>query len=555
MTDSARFCVWPHLGLRALCLALLFALLWAAPAQANHIGPLLEQRLDVDASQAQSEQARKELLALRQFYEGRGFAPAWVGESGIDAPGRTLADVLTTVDLDGLQPVNYEADKIKALADSTDPADMAELEFTLSRSLVHYGRDLSAGRVEPNEVDSELYIYPDPVQSLNLISSAASATDLAGYLASLAPQTDEYARLKQALADYRAIAAAGGWSRLPEGETLKPGMRDPQVASLQKRLVEAGDLEAPGADPDLFDPKLEAAVKHFQYRHGLDIDGAVGKMTRAALNVPVEQRIEQMLLNMERRRWMPDDLGQRYVFVNLADFYLKVVDEPKTIFDSRVVIGKTYHRTPVFSNEMTYLEINPYWNVPPSIARKEILPKVRKDVAYLAENNMKVLSDWGANATPLDPAKINWATMSASNFSYKFRQDPGPENALGRVKFMFPNQFNVYLHDTPSRSLFQRAVRSFSHGCIRVEKPLELAGVVLGLEGPAGWDQAAVQGAVDSRERQIVRLERPLPVHITYLTAWVNKDGSVHFRDDIYGRDGHLAAALRRSNATGRIDG
>ena len=258
-----------------------------------------------------------------------------------------------------------------------------------------------------------------------------------------------------------------------------------------------------------------------------------------------------MLLNMERRRWMPDDLGRRYIFVNLADFVLKVVDGPKTIYDSRVVVGKPYHRTPVFSGDMTYIVINPYWHVPPSIARNEILPAVIKDPGYLAKKNFTVLSSWGADASVLDPNSIDWPSLKGKRVAYKFRQDPGDGNALGRIKFMFPNQFNVYLHDTPSKSLFARTVRSFSHGCIRVQNPANLAEVVLA--GMEGWSLASIKASIGSKKRKIVRLDEPLPVHLTYLTAWVNKDSSVHFRDDIYSRDKRLREALVRSNVSGRV--
>ncbi len=541
-------------GLLAAAIA---SIAWCGPggqaraAALDEIVSSLELHFDDQASIPQSEFERLELLALRQFYEGRGFVPAWVDETGVTEQGRTLSRLLSAADLEGMVPANYGAEAIEAGLQAETPAELVALDFLMSRSLMHYGRDLSAGRVQPNKVDAELFIHPDPVKSLNLLSEAAATSDLQGFLLSLAPRSPNYARLKAALTIYRAVAEKGGWSTVPPGETLKPGMRDPRVRLLRRRLIEAGELETGGADPELFDPDVEAAVKSFQVRHGLDVDGAVGKMTLAALNVPVEARIEQMLLNMERRRWMPDDLGARYIFVNLADFQLKLVDGPKTVFDSRVVVGLPYHRTPVFSGEMSYLVINPYWHVPPSIARNEILPKVKKDVNYLAEKNIRVLSDWSANASILDPAKIDWQSVTKQNLRYKFRQDAGDSNALGRIKFMFPNKHDVYLHDTPARALFQKSVRSFSHGCIRVQDPPGLAEFVL--NGMDGWDRDKVLAAIETGERQIVRLKNRLPVHITYLTAWVNKDGSVHFRDDIYGRDKRLREALERSNVTGEL--
>ena len=533
------------------CLIALALLIPPHLARAAALPAALEARLDLETTLPQAAEGQQELLAIREFYEGRGFQPAWVGESAVEARGRDLVAVIAGSAADGLVPANYGAAALEAGSAASGTNALADFEFTLTRALVHFGRDLSAGRVQPNKVNSEVFIYPDPVESLKLLTTLASSGDPVGYLASLAPQSANYARLKAALADYRRIEQAGGWSRLPDGETLKPGMRSPQIALLRQRLIEAGDLESAGGDPEFYDIDLEAAVKWFQYRHGLDQDGAVGKMTRAALNVPVSVRIDQMLLNMERRRWMPDDLGRRYIFVNLADFILKVVDGPKTIYDSRVVVGKPYHRTPVFSGDMTYIVINPYWHVPPSIARNEILPAVIKDPGYFAKKNFKVLSSWGADAAELDPSSIDWPSLKGKRIAYKFRQDPGDGNALGRIKFMFPNQFNVYLHDTPSKSLFARTVRSFSHGCIRVQNPADLGAVVL--QGMEGWSLESIKAAIGTNKRQIVRLESPLPVHLTYLTAWVNKDSSVHFRGDIYSRDKRLREALERSNVSGRV--
>ena len=239
---------------------------------------------------------------------------------------------------------------------------------------------------------------------------------------------------------------------------------------------------------------------------------------------------------------MPDDFGQRYVFVNLADFHLKVVDEPKTIFVTRVVVGKPFFRTPVFSKDMSYLVVNPYWNVPPSIARNEILPKIKENANYLAEKNFELLSDWSSDAYAIDPTTIDWSRMTRGNFTYKVRQGPGAGNALGRLKFMFPNPFNIYLHDTPAKTLFDRYERTFSHGCVRVQHPQDFAAVILG--GQSDWDPARIEAAIETGVSQVVSLAEPLPVHITYLTAWTNKDGTVHFRDDVYGRDVPLRTAL-----------
>jgi len=521
------------------------AALWLPAASASADGDMaaaLRLRLDVEAAATDSDIGDLDLIAVRRFYAERGFQPVWVDPSGATPRARAVVDMIGRAAEDGLDPADYDAAALAGRLGAVTSEDRADLEVRLSRALVLFGNDLRAGRVVPGEIESSLFVYPQRIDAFEVLSAAFAAPDATVYIAGLAPSSPEYLRLKQALADYRALAAGGGWSRLPEGETLKPGMRDERVPLLRRRLVEAGDLAGAEAESDQFDAPLEAAVTRFQRRHGLTPDGAVGRMTMAALDVPVEDRIDQMLLNMERRRWMPRDLGERYVFVNMADFELKVVDGPQTVLDDRVVVGTPFQQTPEFSEMMTYIVVNPYWNIPPSIAGKEMLPKIRKDAGYLARNRIEVLSDWTESGRPVDPATIDWSRLSARHFPYKLRQVPGADNALGRLKFMFPNRFNIYLHDTPARTLFERTVRSFSHGCIRVQHPVDLAAVLL--DGADGWTKDRIEAAIATGERQVISLPRPLPVHLTYLTAWVNKDGAVNFRDDIYGRDGRLREAL-----------
>ena len=437
-------------------------------ALADELREQLQLRLEAAEAKATPGVQDGDLEALRQFYLERDFRPLWSKAGGVREQARELSERLVNAREDGLVPADYDASFISRILEKDDVAARADLEFQLSRAYLRYGADISAGRVDPARVDKELYIHPKAVPQAELLA-AAGQPDFSYYLDGLAPQSRNYERLKAALADYRQLADAGGWGTVGESETLKPGISDAAIVSLRKRLAASGDLGADAVSSTRYDEALEVAVKEFQYRHGLTVDGAVGKNTRTALNVPVEVRIEQMLLNMERRRWMPDDLGQTYVFVNMADYVLKVVDGAKTILDTRVVIGKPYHRTPVFSDRMRYIVINPYWTVPPSIARNEILPKLRKNANYLNEKNMKLFSGWNASAKVLDPHTIDWKSTKKRGFPYKIRQESGKGNALGNIKFMFPNRFNVYLHDTQSRKLFSRTVRSFSHGCIRVQ--------------------------------------------------------------------------------------
>lgn len=528
---------------RRIGLVLVALLALGQGALAGEVALRLEERISAELQRSAGRQP-PELLALQQFYAERGFAPVWVGEMDAGPRAETAAKLLAGAEADGLDSADYAAAAIAARLGGRSAPELADLEFRLSRGLVEFGRDLHGGRVQPAKVDPELHLTPRPVEPLALLTGAAAAPDLPAYMAGLAPATPEYARIKRALADYRAVAARGGWTKVPAGDKLKPGARNDRVRMLRARLAETGDLKDGGGEPDLYDAAVEQAVRHFQYRHGLAQDGTVGPETLAALNVPVERRIAQMALNMERRRWMPADLGERYVFVNLADFTLKVVEGPKTVHDARVIVGKPYFRTPVFSGMMTYIALNPYWHVPPSIATKEILPKLKKNPGYLASQGMRVFTSWAGDAAEVDPRSIDWTAVGPGSFPYRLRQDAGEKNALGRVKFMFPNQFNVYLHDTPSRELFARTVRSFSHGCIRVQNPIELAELLL--RDDPDWPRARIDAALAQGEQTIVNLKRPIPVHLTYLTAWVNKDGSVHFRSDIYDRDKRLEAALRR---------
>ena len=529
-------------ALRGLAAGLLAGAAVSTMAFGGDLELKLEERISAELQRTTGAQS-SELLSIQRFYSERAFAPVWVGGSTGGERAKAAAAVLANAAKDGLDAKDYALPGITARLNSTGPTELADLEFLLSRALVDFAGDVATGRVQPGRVDPELHLAPKRSEPLLLLSNAAAATDLDAYVRSLTPATPEYDRLRSALADYRAVQQRGGWTSVPPGQKLQVGMRDERVRKLRARLAETGELAGPGEDPALYDAAVEQSVKKFQARHGLTEDGITSGTTLTALNVPVERRIEQMLLNLERRRWMPADLGERYIFVNLADFVLKVVDGPRTIYDARVIVGKPYHRTPVFSGMMSYIVLNPYWHVPPSIAVNELLPKAKKNPGYLSSQGIRVFTGWSGDAAEISPHNVDWSSLGPGYFPYKLRQDSGDKNSLGRVKFMFPNQFNVYLHDTPSRELFQRTVRSFSHGCIRVHKPLDLAELLL-KDDPA-WTRQRIDAVVAQGGQSIVNLKRPIPVHLTYLTAWVNKDGSVHFRDDIYGRDKRLEAALK----------
>jgi murein L,D-transpeptidase YcbB/YkuD len=397
--------------------------------------------------------------------------------------------------------------------------------------------------VNPETIQAEWYARGRTQDLGEILQKALSSQKIEASLKNLLPLNPGYKRLRQCLADYRQTARKGGWPTVPEGPKMRKGDWGNRIELLRKRLILTGDLNPEkGIGNHSFDENIDQAVRRFQRRHGLEVDGVVGPATLEALNISVEVRIQQIRINLERWRWLPRSLGERYILVNIANYGLEVVERGHPVLTMRAVVGKRYQRTPVFSALMNYLVLGPYWNVPPNIAKKEILHLVQKDQNYLENNKMKVFQGWGLERKEIDPQTVNWARITPETLPYNFRQEPGKLNALGRIKFMFPNKFHVYLHDTPARDLFQRTNREFSHGCIRIEKPMELALYLL--QGLPDWSEENLLREIEKSTERIVRIPNPIPVHILYWTAWIDEDGTVQFRNDIYGRDESLKKAL-----------
>ncbi len=501
---------------------------------------------------------RRELLcggsALFRFYADRDFRPAWSENKGPLPQAVALTRAIHEADREGLRPEDYHIVKIDALlkeinhrrsaSRTVSPEVFADLEILLTDAFLLYGSHLLTGHVNPETIQSEWLIKSRDEDLVRILQIALDENDIEGALNFLRPQHEGYRDLKEALLRYRKIMEMGGWPRVPRGPKLEGGDRTPRIGVLRARLMMSGDLDPwDETDQELFDDTLEEAVRRFQERHGLKADGVVGPATLEALNVPVKERVRQIKANLERWRWLPHDLGRHYILVNIANFELDVVENGEAILTMRVVVGRRYRRTPVFTGKITHMELNPYWNIPAKIAVRDILPKIQKDPEYLARQKIRVFQGWEKGAPEIDPESIDWSRINAQNLSFKLRQDPGPRNALGRIKFMFPNKFRVYLHDTPAQALFQKDKRTFSSGCIRVQKPIDLAAYLLG--NGREWPRENILMAIDNGETQTLRLPEPIPVHLLYWTAWVDKGGTVHFRDDIYGRDRKLSRALR----------
>ena len=485
---------------------------------------------------------------------GKMFSPLWNDRENIDQ----LTDFIAYVHLEGLNPEDYHISKIQSLKNKIVsgtgpyPEDVAELELLLTDSYLLLASHLGRGKINSVTIDPHWHALnrnPD-VNWTEFIENTLKERSVKETLNSLTPKHREYANLKKALERYLRIEDNGGWlpfvTRLRK---LEKGMNHPDVAILRQRLsVTQDEIPFDSLNADYFDDLLDQEVLIFQMRNGLKPDGVVGPKTIEALNIPVEERVASIRANLERWRWLSDRLGERYIQVNIANFELQLIENGKTIFQTEAVVGRPYRKTPVFSSRMTYLVFNPDWTIPPNILRNDIIPAVIKDPDYLSQRKMKVI---GRDGLEIDPGSIDWKNAASKGFNQIIRQEPGPDNALGLVKFMFPNQHNVYIHDTPSRELFSETERTFSSGCIRINQPMRLAEILL--DGNEGWNADRIRRTLDENQTRTVNLRSPVPVHLLYLTAWADDEGTVYFRRDIYNRDEPLLSALRQS--FGKVSG
>jgi murein L,D-transpeptidase YcbB/YkuD len=457
---------------------------------------------------------------LRTFYTQREQAPAWVNHRRPTEKAADALKVLNTARQHGFDPEDYGAKKLLEMSQIVEGIDkgsqqrldeLAEFDVRMTAGLLAFGRDVAVGRSNGDANFKSRRKAPDVVAAL-----ASHLDDPQKFVEAVRPPHPEYAALQKALGDLNGQKEKGGWPQVPSAH---------DDAALRQRLQASGHLK--GDD-------LPAAIKSFQELNGVPPTGKVDDKTLAALNVPLDWRIKQVAINMQRWRWMPDDLGERHFLVNIPYFHLVARESGKPVMDIRVVVGKPGHNTPIFSEDMKTVVFSPYWNIPDTIAENETAPAIARDPNYLNKQGIEILRVSSKGTETVDAASVKWDSPDAVR-GLVFRQKPGDSNALGHVKFLFPNPYNVYLHDTPADALFAKPGRAFSHGCVRVEEPETLAKSVL--KGYPEWDEEKIFAAMQAGVEKQVRLTKPIPVHIAYFTAWVDDNGGLHFQPDIYGYD------------------
>ena len=520
MLTVRRLSLW---GVLALFISTFFS---AAPAQAQ-VTPFMQ-------TVAQAAASDRDIAA---FYKANGYKAIWTGDSRRDKARRAaLLQAIEEAPMHGLPAAAYDADLLKVnLKSVRSPRDMGRLEVEMSRIFLAYARDVQTGVLTPSRVDGDI-VRQVPLRSRTSLLASLAKSSPKAFMRALPPQSPEYARLMKEKMQFEKLIGRGGWGPEVAAKSLKPGQSNQSVIQLRNRLIAMGYLKRNAGT--VYDDRMRNAVAFFQRDHGLFTDGVAGPRTMAAINTSPATRLSQIIVAMERERWTNMDRGSRHVWVNLTDFTAKIIDNGKITFETRSVVGKNARdrRSPEFSDVMEHMVINPTWYVPRSITVKEYLPLLQQNPNAVRNLDLvrgnRVVSRQGIDFTQFDE----------TNFPFDMREPPNQGNALGLVKFMFPNRYNIYLHDTPAKSLFGREKRDFSHGCIRLNDPFDFAYTLLSRQtsNPREFFQARLR---TGRETQ-VDLEKHVPVHIVYRTAFTQAKGKIQFRDDVYGRDAKIWRAL-----------
>jgi murein L,D-transpeptidase YcbB/YkuD len=532
----------------ALCVC---ALVFAVAACANDDERAIERGAQRAVRSLTSAEDTDSLV--RAFYQARSNTVRWVTTSGLTSHGRRLVEAIGTAEADGLDPAAYGLARAEAALDRLQDEErstreraraLAQADVALTTGYAELLHDLRLGANPPASVQPGWRIQQKRDESGAVDAFTEDADPLAA-IERARPASAEYERLSIVLAQLHWFHQRGAWPRVPRDARLRPGSREPAVAALRARLL-ASDFEGERAyasrglhDHAHFDTDLVTALRSFQERHGLAAKGSVDRATLEALNAPLEKRIAAVELNLERWRWMPHQLGERRLLVNIPGFEVQAFSRDDVVLSMRTVVGKPERKTPILADTVTHLIVHPYWNVPKSIVEEELVPRAMDDETYLTVRNYEVLD---ADGAVLDARDVDWSSFDPESVPYDVRQRPGPGNALGEVKFMFPNRQNVYLHDTPEKYLFSGRTRAYSHGCVRLEQPLEMAHLLLEW---TGGDATAFDEALDSEEEdRRIDLARGIPVYLAYFTVRVSPDGRASFFGDIYGLDRQMSSRL-----------
>ena len=522
-------CLWVHLGTQSVLASSQYAL---GNAVYTHEAP----QINVINVLSKSKLPLKNEVA--KLYELQGFELIWSDGTQYNDNARQLVEIIQQARRYGLNALDYDLEFIQYFLDATsvDPMLLSRSDVAFTHAYIKLASHINNG-VSHSSPASER-----EQQLLTTLSYAVDQNTISAAIDQLQPSNSNYVNLVRALGQYRALELSEEPIQL-KTHPLAMGDRSADVVVLRKKLHHLGDYTGIDLESDLFDEDLAVAVSNFQRRHGLEADAILGRQTMRELNTPIAHRIMQLEINLERARTLSGLNNDRYLLINIPAYQLYLYENNQVAYQSRVIVGKKKHKTPQLSSHLTKVILSPYWNVPRSIARNEIIPELQKDPQYLAKNNMKLFGRLNNQVYQVNPDAINWSAVDPASSTFRIRQEPGAENSLGQIKFIFPNRHSVYLHDTPARNLFAQPRRAFSHGCVRLEDPFGLAEVLLS-SGDGAYSRGDLEYLAKKSKSRTVKLTQPVPIHITYMTAWADEHGVVHFRPDIYQRDSQFAASL-----------
>ncbi|PHS25765.1 MAG: murein L,D-transpeptidase [Methylophaga sp.] len=496
----------------------------------------------VDGWLANSQQQNSydlDLVSLSHLYRDES-TYLWLEQLQLSNKAYDAIDFISSSSRHGLDPENYHYAILKRLDPSESIITAQQFDILLTDGLLKLIHDLSVGRLKASVADPDWFIPQAEFDAPLFLKEALLTTPFRENLDSVIPISDEYLTLMQALARYQRYVARGGWATIPKASSIRLGNSHQQMPAIRARLAfENSPLPSNLETPLIYDEQTEQAVRHFQKKHGLKVDGIIGKDTLQAMNISADDRVQQLKVALERRRWMPNDLGKQYLFINLANYTLSAVEDGVEKLNMRVIVGQEERQTPSFTSKMNNVVLNPYWNVPRKLAVKDLLPKQQENFNYFYTHDIRVFTRENGQKIEQDPYLIDWHALNEDNFPYTLRQDPGKHNALGMVKFLFPNKWAIYLHDTNHKKLFNESMRSLSSGCIRVEDPIALANFSLADR----YQPKTILEMIESKKNRGRKVTKSLSVYAVYFTVWIDDNG-VNFSPDIYQRDQRMAKNL-----------